>query len=114
METTSHSYEPSRRIDSFHIRGFQYWDGAFVLAELKPGDKLSLCPEPDNPYDAQAIAIYLGDTKLGYVPREENETLATMFYFGHGDAFEAHVLQVDREAAPWNQVLVAITVTDER
>lgn len=114
MEMQHRSYEPSRRIASFHVRGLQYWDGAFVLADMKPGSKLTLHPEPDNPYDSQAIAFYFKDAKIGYYPREENELAATMFYYGHGDALEAHVLQVDPGASPWGQVLVAISVVDAR
>ena len=34
--------EPSRQISSFYIAGFQYWDGALVLSELKVGDTLSV------------------------------------------------------------------------
>lgn len=61
-------YEPSRVLLSFHIAGFQYADGALVLGDLKVGDKLTLCAERDNPHDPEAVAIYYGNTKLGYVP----------------------------------------------
>lgn len=30
-------YEPSRNIMTFHIAGFQFWDGALVLNQLKAG-----------------------------------------------------------------------------
>ena len=40
-------YEPSRVLLSFHIAGFQYTDGALVLGDLKAGDKLTLCAEPN-------------------------------------------------------------------
>ena len=42
-------YEPSRHITSFNIAGFQHWDGALVLSELKPGMQLTLVPEPETP-----------------------------------------------------------------
>lgn len=64
-------YEPSRVLLSFHIAGFQYADGALVLGDLKVGNKLSLCAERDNPHDPEAVAIYYGKTKLGYVPGNE-------------------------------------------
>lgn len=110
----SKRYEPSRKLASFHIRGFQHWDGALVLTEMKAGDALELVPEFDNPYDSQAIAVYFNDSKLGYVPANENEMLATMFFFGHAGAFEARVMQVDPEADPWNQVRMGIYVADAR
>lgn len=110
----SPKYEPSRRITSFHIRGFQYWDGPLVLNELKVGDALDLIPEPDNPEDPYAIAIYAKGTKLGYVPREENGLLSLMFFYGHANLFEVRILQVSTENAPWEQVRVGIYVKDGR
>lgn len=114
VETKSKGYEPSKRLASFHIRGFQHWDGALVLDKMKVGDVLDLRAEFDNPYDPQAIAVYYGDTKLGYVPADENEMLATMFFFGHANAFEARVMQIDPESDPWNQVRMGIFVVDAR
>ena len=64
-------YEPSRQISSFYIAGFQYWDGALVLSELKVGERLRLVPEFDNPHDPSAMAIYRGKTKMGFVPGSE-------------------------------------------
>ena len=87
-------YEPSRVLLSFHIAGFQYADGALVLGDLKAGDKLTLCAERDNPHDPEAVAIYYGKTKLGYVPGNEVGPLSLMMYYGHEDVFEARVQQV--------------------
>ena len=86
-------YEPSRVLLSFHIAGFQYADGALVLGDLKAGDKLMLCAERDNPHDPEAVAIYYGNTKLGYVPGNEVGPLSLMMYYGHEDVFEVRVQQ---------------------
>ena len=107
-------YEPSRHISTFYIAGFQHHDGALVLDELKPGKKLKMVPEPDNPFDPSAIELRHEKTKLGYVPRAENEQLALLAFYGHEGIFEARILQVDPEAEPWNQVRVGIYVTDNR
>lgn len=107
-------YEPSRKLTSFHIRGFQHWDGVLVIGNMKVGDALDLVAETDNPYDPQAVAVYYKGTKLGYVPANENELFATMFYFGHASAFETRVMQVDPETDPWKQVRMGIYVTDAR
>ena len=66
-------FEPSRNLMSFHIAGFQYWGGALVLYERKVGERLRLVPEFDNPHDSSAMAIYRGETKMGFVPGSENE-----------------------------------------
>lgn len=114
MQPMKKTYEPSKSLMSFHIRGFQHWDGALVLNQLQAGSELDLVAEPDNPYDSQAVALYFDQTKLGYIPAEENGLLATMIFFGHVDAFTVRVLQVDEEANPWQQVRVGIFVTDAR
>lgn len=107
-------YEPSRQVNSFFVSGFQFWDGALALNGLKVGEELSLCAEPDNPHDPNAVALYKGSMKLGYVPADCNEPLAQMLFYGQGDAFEARVIQVDAQAAPWRQVRVALLVADKR
>ena len=107
-------YEPSRHVNTFYVAGFQRYDGALVLDKLKPGKKLKMVPEPENPYDPNAIELRYKKAKLGYVPRTENEMLALTAYYGHAGVFEARVLQVDPEADPWKQVRVGVYVTDAR
>ena len=107
-------YEPSPALMSFYIAGFQHWDGALVLGELAAGMELDLVPEFDNPHDPNAIAIRRGGTKLGYVPADMNEMLATLMFYGHGDAFECVVQQVAPERSPWHQVRVGVYVSDAR
>ena len=107
-------YEPSRHVTSFCIAGFKYWDGALVLDQLKPGMALDLVAEPDNPHDPSAIALNYKGTKLGFVPAHENELLALLLHFGHGDVIECRIQPVDPEAAPHQQVLVGLFVTDAR
>lgn len=107
-------YEPSRKVSTFYIAAFQHYDGAFVLDELKPGKKLEMVPDPENPFDPNAIELRFKKTKLGYVPRDDNELPALMAFFGHKGVFEARVLQVNPEADPWQQVRVGVYVTDKR
>lgn len=105
-------YKPSSHIATFYLAGFQHWDGAFALGSMKVGDILEMRPEPDNPFDPNAVAVYAGDMKLGYVPRDENELLAVMAAYGHLPIFQLRVLQVDAEADPWRQVRVALHVLE--
>lgn len=107
-------YEPSRNLMSFHIAGFKNYEGAMVLADLKPGMELQLVAEPDNPFDSEAITVMFGAVKLGYIPANMNSMLAVMFHYGHADAFECRVLQVAPEKDPWEQVRAAVFVRDAR
>lgn len=101
----------SRLFNYFYIAGFQRYEGAAVFDQLKVGTALSLVPEFDNPYDPDALALYLGQTMIGYVPRDLNETIAQLLYFGHSEIFECRILQVNPENDPWKQVRVGIYVT---
>lgn len=93
-------YEPSRVLLSFHIAGFQYADGALVLGDLKAGDKLTLCAERDNPHDPEAVAIYFGKIKLGYVPGNEVGPLSVMMYYGHEVCLKPACSRLRPSAAP--------------
>ena len=107
-------YEPTRQFMSFCIAGFSHWYGAEHLGELKPGTKLKLVAEPDNPYDPRAVAILLGKVKLGYIPRSMNAEVSQLMFFGHGGIFKCVVTQVDKEAHPEQQVRVSVLVKDAR
>ena len=107
-------YEPSRHIATFHIAGFQFYDGALVLAKLQAGKKLKMVPERGNPHDPEAVELRYKNTKLGYIPRETNALVSTLAFYGHKGVLEARVLQVDPELDPWHQVRVGLYVTDKR
>ena len=107
-------YEMSRGFLSCHVAGFGHWYGLVVAEKLRPGKRLKLKSEPDNPYDPNAISVWCGKTKIGFVPRAKNAELAKMLYFGHGDAFEAYVQSVDWSLHPERQVRMAIFIKDKR
>lgn len=71
------------------LAGFRHYHGAEVLRELKPGDRLELVREPDNPHDPNAVRVEWRGVKLGYVPRRENSAVARQL--DHGTALEARL-----------------------
>lgn len=62
-------------VRQFVIVGTQFaGPGAWsFVAKLRPGVPLSFKREPDNKYDHEAIAIYWGTRKLGYVPNSARD-----------------------------------------
>mgnify|MGYP000159171693 CR=1 FL=1 len=66
----------------FNIAGFTYYDGPECFKKLKIGKQLKLDLEPENKYDARAIAIYYKDLKLGFVPRSENRIIYKLLKVG--------------------------------
>jgi hypothetical protein len=99
-----------RHFANFHIAGFTYYDGVDVFDQLKIGKELLLKSDPDNQYDARAVAIYFGDTQLGYVPRTENREIRKFLDLGHDDLFEVKISQVSPDADPEHQVRVIVKI----
>lgn len=67
----------------FAIAGGHYHGLGRVLASLAPGQTLRLRREPENPYDANAIAVHDSDgLKLGYLPRSANAPVAALMDSG--------------------------------
>ena len=79
---------------SFYVAGFKYYGGFKVIDKLKPGVKLKLKTEPKNRYDENAIEIYYKKCKLGYVPRNQNYSIAQILNSGH-KIFKCYVQEVD-------------------
>lgn len=55
----------------FELAGVKYRLQAYTQANVKLTDVLRLVPEPQNPHDPSAIAVYKGDIHIGYVPHRE-------------------------------------------
>lgn len=107
-------YEPSQEFLTTHVAGFAHWSGFEVMDKLVPGAKLRLVAEPDNPYDPNAVAVYKGKTKIGYVPRVHNAALALLLHYGHGRVFRCCVVSVDPTVHPERMVHMRISVRDAR
>ncbi|MFC6171202.1 HIRAN domain-containing protein [Loigolactobacillus jiayinensis] len=107
-------YEPSRHLLDCHIAGFAYYDGLDVIDELNLGKPVTLVAEPDNPTDAEAVAIYYHKHKLGYIPAVKNEFISKLLYFGYGQFLEARIQSMSKETHPERQFRVVIQLKDNR
>lgn len=60
-----------------YTAGVTYRPGAREhLARLIPGEVLTLCPEPTNKYDKNAVRVLDGEIELGYVPSLDSPAVA--------------------------------------
>jgi hypothetical protein len=105
-------FTPSRQFLDCHIAGFTFWDGLDVIEELKVGTVVTLKSEPDNPHDSEAVAIYFGDSKLGYIPRNHNGDISQFIFFGHGNVFEAKINSVFPDKHLEQRFRVTIKIRD--
>ncbi len=96
----------------FHIAGFTYNEGALLFDEIRIGKELQMVTEPDNHYDKYAVALYIKDTKLGYIPRSCNRAVSKVLNAGY-DIFKAVVQKVDPEAYPEEQVHVIVFIENK-
>ena len=56
-----------------HFRGRE---AKQIVNDLNEGDVVDLVREPDNKYDANAVACYVNDVHVGYIPAANNLELA--------------------------------------
>jgi hypothetical protein len=95
------------------IAGFRYYEGMELLNDMKEGDMLELVREPENEYDANAIALHWNNRKVGFIPAMHNETIAKLL---DAEALKMHVeiTHLKHEAQAWENVAVAVYFLKER
>ena len=91
-----------------YIRGFQYYEGSDAIGSMKAGDELDLVREPDNKYDGFATAVFKDSSKLGYLPRDENISIANLL--DSGMLLRCTVKEVNNNRPLWEAVLVNVHI----
>lgn len=99
-------------IGNFNIAGFTFWDGCEAFAELKVGTPLHLVREEENKFDPYAVAIYYEDTKLGFIPRGDNQLVAQFMDLCYNNIFEMRVQRICPDAHPEKQVCVILRLKE--
>ncbi|MDR1981383.1 MAG: HIRAN domain-containing protein [Tannerellaceae bacterium] len=97
-----------KHVTHFEIAGFTYYEGPIVFTQLKVGASLQLVAEPENKFDPNAVAIYFGEEKIGFISREKNELFSLFFEQGYKNIFEAYINRLSPDAYPERQVGVAV------
>ncbi|MDD2634932.1 MAG: HIRAN domain-containing protein [Bacteroidales bacterium] len=104
----------NRYFKHFFIAGFTYCDGVDVFQNLKIGTQLKLVAESDNKYDANAVALYYGEVKLGFIPRAVNKEISILINSGYDGIFEAHINRVVPKANPEEQIGVLLRIVEAK
>ena len=60
------------------VAGIKFACGFGYLAGLEDGEEVRLVREKDNSHDRNAVAVYHGATKIGYIPRSDNTVIANL------------------------------------
>jgi hypothetical protein len=56
------------------VAGFRHVS-TIEASDITPGMSARLTPEPDNPRDPNAVAVYIADCKVGYIPRPQTRAI---------------------------------------
>ena len=102
------------------LAGRKYHDADEVWDELKVGTILKLMRDKENRIDPYAVeVIYERKDKkenvedefcIGYIPRDENETIASFLEMGWDNVFECRISKINPDAHPENQVHLTIKI----
>lgn len=61
---------------NYSIVGMNFRKAEEFVAALQPGTKITLVREPENIYDKNAVAVFVEDRHVGYIPKAQNAVLA--------------------------------------
>ena len=103
-----------------HLAGRQYHDVDEVWDELHVGTQLELQRDLDNRHDKNAVAVVyrtvdvdtgiVEEYLLGYIPGDENETIAQLLEMGWEDIFECRISKINPDAHYENQIRLTIRI----
>jgi hypothetical protein len=77
--------------------------------QLMPDTILKMLRDPDNKHDEQAIGIYFNQTRIGWVPMEQNEVVSRLM--DAGKAFFCRITQTNRKGN-WLKIKVKIFMVE--
>jgi len=80
-----------------------------VIDQVTPGTALKMRRDPENEVDEYAIGIYLGTTRIGWVPMKDNLVIARLM--DAGKAFTCKVVKVTNPGSWW-KINVSIYMID--
>ena len=102
----------TRHLMNTRIAGFGYWDGAEAFEQLHIGSLLQLVPEFDNRFDPYAVAVYFGEYKLGFLPREDNKEISKYLEMGYGDIYETRITRLNPQEHTEKQVEIVVKIKE--
>lgn len=96
-------------LDCF-IKGLVYSDIDLTTLRLKRGQQLTLVLDRANPVDPDAVAIYNGCTKLGFVPKDQVEAIHNLIAeYGPQVRFRCEVKQFAPQNQTHRMILVSVS-----
>ena len=90
-----------------HVAGVQYSD--YQLVNFQAGDEIELRREPKNPADTNDIAVYVKNTRIGYIPRMHCPRLIGLKR--DGSKFSGRIVSYNKNNPSWQAIVICVHVT---
>ena len=82
---------------NYSIVGMDHQGTTDIVAALQPGVTVTLVREPENKFDKNAIAVWSGGKRIGYIPSKQNAGLAAAMDQGAHGYDSAKLLAMDQK-----------------
>lgn len=97
-----------------HLAGRKYHDADLVWDDLKVGQTVRLERDLQNYHDAYAVQVIFNkdgeDYLLGFLPRADNQQIASFLEMGWGDIFDCRISKLNSDTHPEQQVQLTIRI----
>lgn len=94
----------------FYVAGLKYHVQPEEIALMSVGRQVTLHAEPDNPHDADAVAVIAGHRLIGYIPRQHNRDIAVLLRGGYGRSLRAAIIENNPDAPMHERLRVAVSI----
>lgn len=62
-----------------------------IIAHLNPGDPVIFVPEPSNPIDRNAVAVFSSGGQIGYLPKDRRQSETVRGWLKRGTPIQARI-----------------------
>ena len=100
----------SIEIYSGFIAGYQYYSGEKIEHLFSSDAEVNLVREPFNPFDANAIAVYFKERKIGFIPMSDNKILTNMI--DQQIPLRAKIKNVNPQKPKWERVEISVFLSE--
>ncbi|MEX2583655.1 MAG: HIRAN domain-containing protein [Gemmatimonadota bacterium] len=88
------------------VAGLRFHGGWSAVSRVRAGDGVGLVAEPSNHHDPFAVRVEHGGDHIGYLPREQNQTIARLLTAGR--PIRATITRVRADGPLWQAVGVEV------
>ena len=98
-------------LNKFSIAGFFFYEGPNLIKKMKPGDTLTMKPEPENIEDEYAVELHFRDTMIGHIPRSDNKHIFRLLE--QKKDLVCTIREIDPDAETWQMCKVKVEMVAE-